>query len=69
MQKIKDVAQQRNERDGNRTSAREYSEEPQRLFRWGSSDRKAYQVERDRRERDIRREIEHAPATGRRHAD
>ena len=69
MRKIKDVAQQRNERDGNRTSAREYSEEPQRLFRWGSGDRKAYEVKRDRRERDIRREIEAVPAIGRRHAD
>jgi hypothetical protein len=67
MQKMKEVAHQRNEREGNRTSARGYNEEPQRFLRCGSIDRRAYDIEREQRENDIRREIEHAPMIGRRH--
>ena len=68
MDKIKEVAGQRNEGEGNRTSAREYNEAQQRFIRSGQVDRKAHEAERDMRDRDIRRELERAATVGRRHS-
>jgi len=68
MPKNKDLAQQHNEGEGNRTSAREYNEAQRRFVRSGSVDRKAHEAERDMRDREIRRELEQAEAIGRRHA-
>jgi hypothetical protein len=68
-EKRKDFAQQRNEGEGNRTAAREYNQaQQQRFVESGKLDEKAHQAERDLRDRDIRRELEHAEAVGRRHS-
>lgn len=69
MQKNQDIAQQRNEGEGNRTSARNHNEEPMRLFDSGRIDQEAHEIERDRRAADIRRELANAPMIGRRHQD
>jgi hypothetical protein len=68
MPKDKEFATQRNEGEGNRTAAREYNEGQQRFIRSGQVDQKAREAERDLRDREIRRELEHAEAIGRRHA-
>lgn len=69
MDKIKGhTTQQRNEGEGNRTAAREYNESQQRFVRSGQVNDKAREAERDIRSDDIRRELEHAEAVGRRHA-
>jgi hypothetical protein len=68
MDKRKEIAEQRNEGEGNRTSAREYNEAQQRFIRSGQVDQKAHDAERDMRDREIRRELEHAATIGRRHA-
>ena len=68
MDKTKQIAEQRNEGEGNRTSAREYNEAQQRFIRSGQVDQKAHEAERDMRDRDIRRELEQAAKVGRRHA-
>ena len=68
MEKNKDIARQRNEGEGNRTSAREYNEAQQRFIRSGQVDQKAHEAERDMRDREIRRELEHAATVGRRHS-
>jgi hypothetical protein len=68
MDKNKKITQQSNEGEGNRTAAREYNEEQQRFVRSGQVDRKAREAERDLNDREIRRELEHAEAVGRRHA-
>ena len=68
MDKIKDVAGQRNEGEGNRTSAREYNEAQQRFIRSGQVDQKAHEAEHDMRDRDIRRELERAATVGQRHS-
>ena len=67
MRKINKVAQQRNEGEGNRTSAREYNESQQRFIRSGQVDQKAREAARDLDEDAIRRELEHAEKIGRRH--
>jgi len=68
MPKDKELTTPRNEGEGNRTAAREYNEAQQRFIRSGKVDQKAHNAERDLRDRDIRRELEHAEAIGRRHA-
>lgn len=68
MRKANEVAQQRNEGEGNRTSAREYNESQQRFIRSGQVDQKAREAARDMDKDSIRRELEHAEAIGRRHA-
>lgn len=68
MDKIEEVAGQRNEGEGNRTSAREYNEAQQRFIRSGQVDQKAHETERDMRDRDIRRELERAATVGQRHS-
>jgi hypothetical protein len=68
MEKNKEITHQHNEGEGNRTSAREYNEAQQRFIRSGQVDQKAHEAERDMRDRDIRRELEHAEAVGRRHS-
>jgi hypothetical protein len=73
MEKTKEFAKQRNEGEGNRTSAREYNEAQQRFIRSGQVDQKAHEAERDMRERDmrdrdIRRELERAATVGQRHS-
>ncbi|HXC27362.1 MAG TPA: hypothetical protein VNV38_05345 [Stellaceae bacterium] len=68
MRKINKVAQQRNEDEGNRTSAREYNESQQRFIRSGQVDQKAREAARDMDKDSIRRELEHAEAIGRRHS-
>jgi hypothetical protein len=68
MPKDKEFASQRNQGEGNRTGAREYNEGQQRFVRSGQVDQKAREAERDLRDREIRRELEHAEAVGRRHA-
>jgi hypothetical protein len=68
MPKAKELTTQRNEGEGNITGAREYNEAQQRFIRSGQVDQKARDAERDLADRDIRRELEHAEAVGRRHA-
>jgi hypothetical protein len=68
MPQDKEFTRQRNEGEGNRTAAREYNEGQQRFIRSGQVDQKAREAERDLRDREIRRELEHAEAIGRRHA-
>jgi len=68
MEKGKEVPDQRNEGEGNRTAAREYNQEQQRFVRSGKVDQKAREAERSLRDDEIRRELEHAEAIGRRHA-
>ena len=63
MEKEKYFTQQRNEGEGNRTAAREYNQAQQRFIKSGNVDQKAREAERD-----IRRELEHAEAIGKRHA-
>lgn len=67
MTRDKEFAKQRNEGEGNRTAAREYNQAQQRFIHSGKVDQKAHEAERDWRDRDIRRELEHAEAIGRRH--
>jgi hypothetical protein len=67
MEKHKEFTHQPNQGEGNRTAARKYNEAQQRFIRSGQVDRKAHEAERDLRDRDIRRELEHAEAIGRRH--
>jgi hypothetical protein len=68
MQKDKETIPQRKVGEGNRTSAREYNEAQQRFIRSRQVDQKAYEAERDMRDAEIRRELEHAAAIGQRHA-
>lgn len=68
MDKTKQIAEQRNEGEGNRTSAREYNEAQQRFVRSGQVGQKAQEAERDMRDRKIREELEHAAKVGQRHA-
>jgi hypothetical protein len=66
-EKHKDLTQQRNEGEGNRTAAREYNEAQRRFIRSGKVDQKAHEAERDLHDETIRRELEHAEAVGKRH--
>jgi hypothetical protein len=66
-EKRKELTQQRNEGEGNRTAAREYNEAQRRFVRSGKVDQKAHEAERDLRDETIRRELEHAEAVGKRH--
>jgi hypothetical protein len=68
MARDKEFTEQRNEGEGNRTVAREYNQDQQRFVRSGQVDQKARDAEQAVRDRDIRRELEHAEAIGRRHA-
>jgi len=69
MEKSKNkIAPQQNEGEGNRTAAREYNQAQQRFVQSGKVDDKARQAERDIRNEDIRRELEHAEAIGKSHA-
>jgi len=68
MEKRKEFNQQRNEGEGNRTAAREYNEAQKRFIQSGKVDQKAREAERDFDDRQIRRELEHAEAIGKRHA-
>ena len=67
MEKRKEFTRQSNEGEGNRTAARKYNEAQQRFIRSENIDQKVREAERDLRDRDIRRELEHAEAVGRRH--
>jgi len=67
MEKRKEVTQQNNEGEGNRTAAREYNEAQNRFVKSGQVDQKAREAERDLRDRSVRRELEHAEAIGKRH--
>jgi hypothetical protein len=68
MEKRKDVTKQRNEGEGNRTTAREYNEAQQRFVKSGQVGEKAREAERDLDKDSIRRELEHAEAVGKRHS-
>lgn len=68
MMKEKELVDQKNEGEGNRTAAREYNKAQQRFVRSGQVDQKAREAERDLHDEDIRRELEHAEAVGRRHS-
>jgi len=68
MEKNKEFLQQKSEGEGNRTAAGEYNQAQQRFVRSGQVDQKARDAERDLRDRDVRRELEHAEAVGRRHS-
>jgi hypothetical protein len=68
MEKPKDVTKPRNEREGNRTAAREYNEAQQRFVKSGQVGEKAREAERDLAKDSIRRELEHAETVGRSHA-
>jgi hypothetical protein len=63
----KEFTPQRNEGEGNRTAAREYNQAQRRFVKSGQVDDKARQAERDLQDADIRRELEHAEAVGKRH--
>jgi len=58
----------RNEGEGSRTAARDYNQAQQRFVQSGKVEEKAREAERDMRSREVRRELEHAEAIGRRHA-
>lgn len=66
-EKGKSSAGQRNEGEGNRTAAREYNEEQQRFVKAGKVGEAARRAERDLNDRNIRQELEHAEAVGKRH--
>jgi len=68
MPEKKDFAQRQNEGEGNRTAARKYNEAQQRFIRSGQVDEKARRAEHDLRSDEIRRELEHAEAIGRKHS-
>ena len=68
MENRKEFPQQRNEGEGNRTAAREYNQAQQRFVKSGKVHDKAQEAERDVQNADIRRELEHAEAVGKRHA-
>lgn len=68
MSKTKELAQERNEGEGNRTAARQYNEAQRQFVRSGQVDQKAHQAEHDLSNEKIRRELEHAEAVGRRHS-
>ena len=61
-------SQQRNEGEGNRTTAREYNQAQQRFVKSGQVDKKAHEAEHDLDDQKIRRELEHAEAVGRSHS-
>jgi hypothetical protein len=65
--KGKELAQQRNEGEGNRTAAREYNEAQRQFVHSGKVDEKAQEAKRDLNDEAIRRELEHAEAVGKRH--
>ena len=67
MENRKDLTQEKNEGEGNRTAAREYNEAQQRFVRSGKVDQKAQEAKRDLNDEAIRRELEHAETIGRRH--
>jgi hypothetical protein len=58
----------RNKGEGSRTAAREHNQAQQRFVRSGQVEDKARQTDRDRRNDEIRRELEHAEVVGKRHA-
>jgi hypothetical protein len=68
MEKRKEFAQSRNQGEGNRTAAREFNQFQRRFVQSGKVEDKARQAERDIRNEDIRRELEHAETVGKRHA-
>ncbi len=68
MENRKEFTPRRNEGEGNRTAAREYNEAQQRFVKSGQVDETAREAERDIRNDDIRRELEHAEVVGKRHA-
>ena len=68
MQKGKDFTISRNEGEGNRTAAREYNEAQRQFIRSGRVDQQAREAEKDLKNEDIRRELEHAETVGKRHA-
>jgi hypothetical protein len=65
--KCKELAQQRNEGEGNRTAAREYNEAQRRFVSSGKVEQRAQEAKRDLDDASIRRELENAEAIGRRH--
>jgi hypothetical protein len=67
MQKDKDFTTQRNEGEGNRTAAREYNDAQRQFVRSGKVEENARRAEKDLRDEDIRRELEHAETVGKRH--
>jgi hypothetical protein len=67
MQKGKDITISRNEDEGSRTAAREYNEAQRQFVRSGQVDQKAREAEKDLKNEDIRRELEHAETVGKRH--
>jgi hypothetical protein len=67
MQKRKDFTTLRNEGEGNRTAAREYNEAQPRFIRSEQVDQKARDAEKDLKNEEIRRELEHAETVGKRH--
>jgi hypothetical protein len=68
VEKRKEITQQRNEGEGNRTAARECNQAQQRFVKSGQVDEKARAAERDFDDTAIRRELEHAEAIGKSHA-
>jgi hypothetical protein len=68
MENREEFTQQNNEGEGNRTAAREYNQSQRRFVQSGKVDERAHQAERDIRDEDIRRELEHIEAVGRRHS-
>jgi hypothetical protein len=68
MEKRKNLTQQRNEGEGNRTATRKYNEAQQRFIKSGQVGQKAHEAERDLGDEAIRRELEHAEAVGKSHA-
>jgi hypothetical protein len=67
MQRNKEFTNSRNEGEGNRTAAREYNEAQRQFIRSERVDEKAREAEKDLRDEDIRRELEHAESVGKRH--
>lgn len=61
------IQKSQNEGEGNRTAAREYNQAQQRFVKSGRVNQKAKAAERDLDDRDIRRDLEHTEAIGKRH--
>jgi hypothetical protein len=68
MQNQKEFTTSRNEGEGNRTAAREYNEAQRQFVRSGKVDQKAREAEKDLKDKEIRRELEHAETVGKSHA-
>jgi hypothetical protein len=67
MRKQKEITQQRNQGEGNRTAAREYNEAQRRFVTSSQVADKAREAAADLSKDTVRRELEHAETVGKSH--